>query len=390
MKKSIATLLLLLIANTAFCKIYLIHSEKEYNDISRHLKAGDEVIIANGTYPPWALIIATTGTAKRPISIQAETAGQVIFSGDATQPIFKLTGSYTVLQGITFTACQIIKEGKQAGVLAELNNTQHCRITACTFTQNVAKSQFMPLVIVSGNGRYNQVDHCTFSNNTDNQELQVKISQEAFPEYTLIANNEFRDKPKVSWKVFNGGECIQIGQDPVLLGNLQPRTMVRDNYFIRCNGEAEVISNKSSNNIYLKNYFEDCDGELVMRGGHDCMIDSNIIKGGNSGIRVNGTGHQITYNNISNVKTAIRLMYGMAAGKTDIGFYIAASNVLIEHNHIENAVTGLLIGDSKNADWTGKFDTTRYPSPVMQNIAPFNNTVGENTFIHTQNNVVTQ
>ena len=53
-----------------------------------------------------------------------------------------------------------------------------------------------------------------------------------------------------------------------------------------CNGEPEVISNKSSNNIYRKNYFEDCDGELVMRGGHDCVIDSNVIKGGNSGIRV--------------------------------------------------------------------------------------------------------
>lgn len=50
-------------------------------------------------------------------------------------------------------------------------------------------------------------------------------------------------------------------------------------------------------------------------------------------------------------------MYGMAKGKTEIGFYIAASDCIIKYNRIENAVTGIVIGDSKNADWTGKFDT---------------------------------
>jgi poly(beta-D-mannuronate) lyase len=248
----------------------------------------------------------------------------------------------------------------------------------------------MPIVVVSGQGEYNQVDHCTFTGNIDNQELQVRITKEACPLYTVIENNLFQDKNKVSWKVFNGGECVQIGQDPILLGTIQAKTMVRENRFIRCNGEPEVISNKSSNNTYLKNYFEDCDGELVMRGGHNCIIDSNTIKGGNSGIRVNGTGHQITHNDIINVKTAIRLMYGMARGKTEIGFYIAASDCLIKYNRIENAGIGILIGDSKNADWTGKFDTTRYPSRVMQDVAPFNNILADNTFINTQTNMVNQ
>ena len=234
------------------------------------------------------------------------------------------------------------------------------------------------------------VDHCTFTGNIDNQELQVKITKEAYPVYTLIANNIFKDKNKVSWKVFNGGECVQIGQDPVLLGTIQSRTMVRENSFIRCSGEPEVISNKSSNNTYLKNYFEDCDGELVMRGGHDCIIDSNTIKGGNSGIRVNGSGHQITHNNISNVKTGIRLMYGMARGKTEIGFYIAADDCVIKYNRIENASTGIFIGDSKNADWSGKFDTIRYPSRVMQDMAPLNNILADNIFINTKINVANE
>src|SRR5882757_1784457 len=390
LKNQLFVLVLLLSSKATLGRSYLIHNEQEFNNISQQIKPGDSILIANGTYAPWALLINTNGTADQPITIQAETTGKVIFTGDVEQPIFKLTGSYTILRGITFTGCNVLKVDKHTGVLAELNNAKYCRLTECVFSQNTAKAQFMPIVVISGQGEYNQVDHCTFTGNIDNQELQVKITKDACPVYTLIENNIFKDKNKVNWKVFNGGECVQIGQDPILLGTIQAKTTVRENRFIRCSGEPEVISNKSSNNTYIKNYFEDCDGELVMRGGHDCIIDSNIIKGGTCGIRVNGTGHTIMHNDISAVKTGIRLMYGMASGKAEIGFYIAASDCVIKYNHIENAVTGILIGDSKNADWTGKFDTTRYPSRVMQDVAPFNNTLSDNTFINTQVNIVNQ
>ncbi|HMJ48595.1 MAG TPA: chondroitinase-B domain-containing protein [Ferruginibacter sp.] len=390
MQKQIFIVFLMLVAKSACCKSYLIHSEQEFNSTIQQIKPGDEILIANGTYSPWALIINSKGTAALPITIRAETTGKVIFTGDVEQSIFKLTGSYTILRGITFTACNVLKANNHSGVLAELNNSRYCRITDCFFSRNVARAQFMPIVVVSGQGEYNQVDHCTFIGNVDNQELQVRITKDVFPVYTIIEKNVFKDKNKVNWKIFNGGECVQIGQDPILLGTIQSNTIVRENQFIRCSGEPEVISNKSSNNTYLKNYFEDCDGELVMRGGHDCIVDSNTIKGGNSGIRVNGTGHRVTHNNISNVKSGIRLMYGMASGKKEIGFYIAASNCQVKYNRIENAATGIFIGDSKNADWTGKFDTLRYPSRVIQDVIPFNNTVADNTFINTGTNIVYQ
>lgn len=390
MKKLLAFVFLLLGGLQVAGKSYLIHNQQEYLALSEQIKAGDRIIIANGIYKPWSLTVSTNGTPDHPVIIEAETVGKVIFTGEAEQAIFKLTGSYTILRGITFTACNLLKIDKHAGVLVELSSTKYCRLTECNFSQNVAKAQFMPIVIVSGRGLNNQVDHCTFTGNIDNQELQVKITKETCPQHTLIANNLFKDKNKVSWKIFNGGECVQVGQDPVLLGTVIANTIVRQNRFIRCSGEAEVISNKSSGNMYSNNYFEDCNGELVMRGGHDCLVDSNTIKGGNSGIRVNGTGHRITYNMISNVKTAIRLMYGMAKSKTEIGFYIAASNCTIANNHIENASTGILVGDSKGADWTGKFDTTRYPSPVMQNVAPFNNTLVDNVFTGVKQSVIEQ
>ena len=81
-------------------------------------------------------------------------------------------------------------------------------------------------------------------------------------------------------------------------------------------------------------------------------------------------------------------MYGM--GKSEIGFYIAASNCIISNNLIGKANTGILNGDSKNADWTGKFDTTHYPSKVMQDIAPFDNILHDNVFLHCSHDIVSQ
>lgn len=390
MKKLMSVIMLLLCYAAAISKSYTARNEEEFKSAIQQVKPGDDIIIANGTYAPWTSIVDTHGTPALPITIKAETNGKVIFTGDVLQPIFKLTGSYTILKGITFTGCNVIKADNQTGIIVQFNNTEYCRLTECLFTKNAAKAQFMPIVVVSGNGIYNRVDRCSFIANVDNMELQVRVAKTDCPQHTLIENNLFKDKGKVTWKVFNGGECVQVGQDPVLLGTVVANTMVRYNHFIRCSGEAEVISNKSSGNTYLKNVLEDCDGELVMRGGHDCVVDSNTITGGTSGIRVNGTGHHITHNAISNVKTGIRLMYGMAKSKTEIGFYIAASDCVIKDNHIENTTTGILVGDSKNADWTGKFDTTRYPSRVIQDVPPYNNTLADNTFVNDKTNVVTQ
>lgn len=374
---------MLLITGNARANSYKVSSQDECRKATMAARAGDEIIIINGTYTPWEITVGTTGTTTQPLIIRAETPGKVIFAGDVHNPAFQLTGSFTELSGIVFSGCTVFKSEGKNGLLIELKDSKFCRLTDCIFTGNTVKTQFMPLVVVSGKAENNRVDHCQFTRNIDNQELQVKITALSIPLNTIIDHNIFKDKDKVSWKVFNGGECVQVGQDPVLLGTQYSYTIVRDNQFIHCNGEPEVISNKSSGNKYVNNYFEDCKGELVMRGGHDCVIDSNTFKGGTGGIRVNGTHHTITNNNLSDLPTGIRLMYGMGKGKTEIGFYIAASDCVIKNNRISKATTGILIGDSKNVDWTGKFDTKKYPSRTMQDVPPFNNTISENTITAT-------
>jgi poly(beta-D-mannuronate) lyase len=383
-KLSICILLSLIFIQKITAKVYHISSEIEFKSIQALLSPGDEVEIKNGNYTDWALAISSKGTAAKPIIIRAEKPGMVIFSGNITTPVFKVSGDYIFIKGISFKNCVLTK----TGILIELNATNNCQLSNCNFSANRVTAQFTPLVIISGNGNTNVIEGCNFTSNVDNLDVLFKITKDSFPKLTLIENNVFSDKVRVSWQNGNGGECVQIGQDPVLLGNQRPETTVRKNRFIHCNGENEVISNKSSGNKYLNNYFEDNDGELVMRGGHDCVIADNTFKGGTGGIRINGTNHTIINNKIDGIQTAIRLMYGMAKGKEEIGFYIAASDCTIKNNTISNATTGILVGDSKDADWTGKFDTKRYPSPVMQSVAPFNNNIVENTFKNVKAEVV--
>lgn len=359
-------------------KVYKVSDPAAFKMAAEVVTAGDEIVITDGNYTSWEAAVSRDGKEGKPIIIRAQRPGKVVFTGEIKKPAFLLTGDFIEISGITFSECALFKAQGGNGVLIELKGTTRSRITGCTFTKNSVKAQFMPIVVVSGNGENNRVDHCTFTGNVDNQEMQIKITREAVPVYTLVDHNLFLDKEKVSWNGVNGGECIQVGQDPVMLGTLNSHAVVRDNRFIRCNGEAEVISNKSSGNSYINNYFEDCRGELVMRGGHDCLIDSNTVKGGSGGIRINGTHHTITNNKLSELTTGIRLMYGMAKGKSEIGFYVAPGDCVIKNNQITNCKTGILIGDSKNADWTGKFDTAKYPSRTMQDIAPFNITIEGN------------
>lgn len=373
--------LLIGFAQPALSETITVNNAAALENAVNNAKPGDHIVITNGQYKGWNCRLNGTGLAGNPVVVSAASPGGVSFSDSVSKTVFAITGQYLELSGFIFEGCKIVKTPGKSAMLVELENTQGCRITQCTFQKNEAMSQFMPLVVVSGNGTQNRVDHCTFISNINNMDVQVRITKETVPLYTLIDHNEFTDKARVTWPVFNGGECVQVGQDPVLLGSQKAFTTVRNNRFINCNAEPEVISNKSSDNRYINNYIENCQGELVMRGGHDCLIDSNTINGGLGGIRINGSHHTVTHNAISHVQTGIRLMYGMARGKTAIGFYIAATDCIITDNRITYARTAILEGDGKDTDWTGKFDVKRYPSRTMQDVAPADNIIQHNTIM---------
>jgi poly(beta-D-mannuronate) lyase len=82
-------------------------------------------------------------------------------------------------------------------------------------------------------------------------------------------------------------------------------TVVEKNLFDRCDGEIEIISSKSCENVYRDNTFWDCAGMFTLRHGNRCRVENNIFvahhKKGSGGIRVIGEDHVIRNNYIDGV-----------------------------------------------------------------------------------------
>jgi hypothetical protein len=131
---------------------------------------------------------------------------------------------------------------------------------------------------------------------------------------------------------------------------------------LRCDGEIEIISNKSSRNTYRYNLFEDCKGELVMRGGSHCEVIGNRFENCIGGVRLSGTHHRVMDNVIvDSRKRGIVVLYGMTEGLG--GHYQAVHDCLVTNNTIVNAAEiGIHIGSGGGRDWGEKGVASIAPS----------------------------
>ncbi len=92
----------------------------------------------------------------------------------------------------------------------------------------------------------------------------------------------------------NGAETLRFGLSGLSLSI--GAGIIEHNLFERCNGENELISNKSSGNIYRYNTLLDSPGaQLSLRHGNDCLVYGNILRN-TEGIRIFGDRHKIYSN----------------------------------------------------------------------------------------------
>src|SRR5687767_6087656 len=88
-------ILLFCLPTLLFAKVYKVSTAAEFSAATEKVVPGDRIVIINGQYNGWQLVVNTNGEKGRPIIIEAETPGKVVFSGDVNKPVFLLTGSYT-------------------------------------------------------------------------------------------------------------------------------------------------------------------------------------------------------------------------------------------------------------------------------------------------------
>ncbi len=343
----------------------MITSEKELQLALKGTNLGDVIVVKDGVYSDWDMEVACEGSEDSPVVIRPETPGGVTLVDESS---FKISGAYVTLSGFRFEDCGLM----DSCVL--IDGGLSVRVTDCCFEGASGRA---PVIMVRGRSVDCRVDHCRFIK-PEARSVQVVVQGERSPMRTVIDHNLFQDVPPIPSG--NGRETIQIGQSQPNWGWFCPLTIVEYNTFLRCDGEIEIISNKSSRNTYRYNLFKDCKGELVMRGASHCEIIGNRFENCTGGVRLSGTHHRVMDNVIVNPqKIGIQLRYGMTEELG--GHYQAVGHCLIANNTIVNAkAVGLFVGSSRDRDAGEKGVST---------IAPYANQIVKNIVAGEQGQVVT-
>ncbi|WP_378178054.1 chondroitinase-B domain-containing protein [Aquimarina sp. SS2-1] len=279
---------------------HLVNTLKEFQNAITIAKPGDDIILSNGTWTDAHFILAAEGTEEKPITIKAQDKGKVILSGNTS---LKIGGKHLIIQGLVFNngyteedALIIFKTDD--GKLAE-----NCRLTEVAIDHFNPTNRFDKSEWIHLHGKNNRVDHSYFGGKLNaGVTLVVRLNNKnSLENHHRIDHNYFGYRPNLG---SNGGETLRVG---VSTYSLSPsRTLIEYNYFEQCDGEVEIVSLKSSDNIVRNNVFYESVGVLALRHGNRNLIENNFFIGNNKpgtgGVRVINAGHTIKNNHFQELK----------------------------------------------------------------------------------------
>lgn len=251
----------------------IVSTTDEFNTAMENAVPGDLIIMANGTWNNAELLITAKGTKENHIQLMAEENGKVIISGQSN---LRIAGEYVDVSGLVFKngytpTSEVISFRQKSGVYAN-----HCRLTECVIDNFNNPDRFETELWVALYGKNNRVDHCYFvDKRSQGVTLTVRLVDKACQEnHDSIDHNYFGFRESLG---SNGGETMRLGTSPYSLST--SGTVVEANYFDHCDGEHEIISNKSCGNVFKDNTFWECWGTLTYRHGHDNLAENNFFFG---------------------------------------------------------------------------------------------------------------
>jgi poly(beta-D-mannuronate) lyase len=292
---------------------------------------GDIFTLPDGVYGGDVCQITARGTADQPIVIRAKNIGKTVI-----QAPISIQGDYIHLVGFHLA--------KKANI--EIRGTG-CRVSRCVMND----VQVGKWIRVFPESQKIEIDRCRFQNKTINlaeprgcQLMQINVRNQG--ENHHIHHNHFVDIPE--GKTNNGYETLQL----ITEGNpFDPEpgacgTLIEYNLFERCNGEAEVISVKSNNNILRRNTFRDCRGGLVLRHGDGNTVSESFFLGDKEpragGVRLQGEDQVVVNNTFRSLGA-----YGVAMmDGTPDHLYIRTERALIAFNTFAGCSPALVIGQN--------------------------------------------
>ena len=337
-----ALALVLLLIGSSQAEQHRVSSDTDLKKLCKKVVAGDSIVLENGTWQDVELEFGgLSGTSDSPVSIVAETPGKVVLSGKTE---VRVSGQHVVVAGLVFRDCLNVDNVFEMRSDDE-ELASHCRITDCVFEQPADIASNKETTWLAIYGMNHRVDHCYFGGKkTRGATIVVWVSEQ--PEKHRIDHNFFGPRPKLGQ---NGCETIRIGSSKD--SEFVCQTVVEDNYFFQCDGEAEMISNKSCENIYRRNVMRECSGALTLRHGHRCLVEGNVFLGneqpGTGGVRIIGQGHRVINNYFEGLRgdeerASICLMNGIPDGP--LNGFAPVEDAIVAHNTLIDCKVTVEIG----------------------------------------------
>jgi poly(beta-D-mannuronate) lyase len=311
-----------------------VSDTSELIEATKSAKAGDIIVIKNGTYKNVEIILQGEGTEKEPIILKAETAGKVFIEGVSS---LEISGTYLNVNGLFFRKGHSPKKNviafrTDANKVANYSSVTNCVILDFNNLERDNDNLWVQLY-----GTHNKLANCYIAGKTNGgPTVRVDLKgNQSIRNYHQIINNHFGPRPR---KGGARGETIQLGSS---FTSMSPsNTTIANNLFEECNGEVEIISSKTNFNLIKNNVFYKSEGSVVTRHGNYATIDGNYFIGDGvnkqfGGIRIVNTGHWIINNYFYNIigenfRSPLAVMNGIP--KSPLNRYNQVTDIVVAYN----------------------------------------------------------
>lgn len=336
----------------AYAADRLVSTPEAFQAAVRASVAGDSVVLADGVWRDFEIVFTGEGTAAKPITLRAQTAGKVVISGKSN---LRLAGRHLIVSGLTFKdghspSSEVISFRRDSKTLAYDSRVTETVIDGFNKPDRAAVDYWIGLY-----GQNNRVDHTHLQGKLNGGvTLAVVLNgPESQKNRHRIDHNYFGPRPPLG---ANGGETIRVGTSEFSLTD--SLTVVEDNYFEGCSGEVEIVSNKSGGNIYRRNVFVRSQGALVLRHGAGALVEDNVFLGGGlphtGGVRVINADQTVRNNYFQGLggdgfTSALVMMNGVP--NSPLNRYNQVLNARIEKNIFVD-VSQVLFGAGADAERT--------------------------------------
>lgn len=251
--------------------------------------AGDDIVLASGTYSSTHLLTAS-GTSSNPIRIIGATGFGSVLTSE-----LEVRGAHVVLLNVAFSGQQLYWTGDFGSIIG------------CRFRSNTGNTGNPGILL--------QADDCHIAFNDfslpDAVGLRMDFESSTKSYRTRVEYNYFHDFPRPGGGgQDNGCEGIQVGTWGGDSPDTPSEAVINSNLFEEVSRDDEAISVKSMGGTIIGNHLLNCRARIELRSTKECTVLHNYVEGPSlssttRGIVVQGDDHVLT-GNVCGVNTVFR------------------------------------------------------------------------------------